>query len=222
MFRRFLKRLLALLTLIPSLALAGGTIPVGHGATYSGHSYIPNVPPSINTLFLYRYYGAGRTPEIEDDIDYGISTIDYEFVRFQFRYSSDNPNGNLFISFSIVDEPVWSQCGDGIPGGCTLAQTSCMLWTNSPTHRLCSDYRIRIWPNNIANGGPIRQRLPGIIRHELGHVLGLDHWAPGPMTNNNNAPFGSCQTLMLRTFWLDSSNPAWFYPTIPECVGVIP
>jgi hypothetical protein len=197
-------------------ALAGGTVPQGFGMYNDGRTV--NTVPASSNVIRWRSYGSALTPLDRDTIQYAIALTDYETQQFSFFWTGTD-EGDVVAFFSGKSNPVSPECLDGVPGGCVYAETNCLAKIKIGSFDFCSQYRTSLYMANIAFGANVRgisrsQFLRAIVRHETGHVLGLSHFDPGPMTSNNDGePFSDCQHAMWEVFNIDPAVTTWTYPT---------
>jgi hypothetical protein len=225
--KKFLSLVTAASVFTASTAFGGGTVPMGYGMANDGRTV--NIVPANSSLVRWTYYG-NFDAQMKDEIMRAVASVDYETLDFRLLYGDTPPDpipsNYVQVWFSGKSTAVFPECMDNTPGGCTFAETECLAKTKVSPFEFCSQYRVLVYVNNIlyraANPqdptdppeNPY-QKLYGIIRHEVGHVLGLKHKYPGPMTNNNDAPFHACQQLMWSLFDLNPAVPTWIYPTLP-------
>jgi hypothetical protein len=219
--RRFLLTLTGVLLgmLVSQAAFAGGIVPNGMGMYQDGR-LIDTVPAS-DSLIRWYSYGSSQTPEAADELAYAVASVDIETLAFRLLYGGDAPAPEVLVAFSFKPGPVAPECLDDVAGNCTLGKTECMTSVRDGDFRLCSVYRVFIYPENLKVkaaelGITWESRLYSLVRHELGHVLGLKHDGTGPMANGES-PFTACQLAKWREFQLDGSG-AWLEPTLNECV----
>lgn len=227
MFRKFIAAALGLaLCTSVTTASAGGVVPIGYGAADDGRTV--QLVPSHSSLVRWTYYG-NFDAQMKDEIMRAVASVDYETLEWRLLYGDlpggVNPN-YVQVWFSGKSNPTSPECMDETPGGCVFAETQCLEKVKSGAFDFCSQYRVLVYVNNIfyraANPQAGQQvedpydKAYGLIRHEIGHVLGLRHRYPGPMTNNNDAPFHICQHTMWQLFHVDPNVTTWSYPTLPE------
>lgn len=198
---------------------------MGYGMANDGRAV--NIVPSHSSMVRWTYYG-NFDEQMKDEIMHAVASVDYETLEWKLLYGelADAPNPNyVMLWFSGKNTAVSPDCMDSTPGGCVFAETQCLTKTKVGSFEFCSQYRVLMFVNNIfyraANPMPGQQvedpykKFHNLVRHEVGHVLGLKHKYPGPMTNDGAAPFHSCQHLMWSLFDLNPVVPTWVYPTLP-------
>lgn len=201
-------------------ALAGGVIPQGLGMYDDGRSI--NLVPASSSMIRWRSYGS-LTPENRDTIMWAVASVDVETQEFALLWADagEADAGQVELFFSGKSDPLWPECSDATAGGCTYASTTCLTKTRQGSFELCSAYRVNLYMENIVFGAqkrniPVHQFLTSIVRHETGHVLGLSHFDPGPMTSNHfMEPFSPCQHALWMMFHIDPAVTTWSYPPPP-------
>lgn len=219
-----MKTLLTLLgillgTLLTHAAHGGGAVPQGMGLYQDGRS-VDTVPAHDEVIRWYSY-GSTQTEWAKDELAFAIASVDLETRAFRLLYGADAPTPASIIAFSFKPNPTDDECLDDVQGNCTVARTECVTSVKDGSFRFCSVYRVSVYPNNIkvkaaVLGIPWEARLYSILRHELGHVLGLTHDGQGPMTNGE-LPFTACQLAKWDAFFIDPSMPSWLFPAVAEC-----
>lgn len=215
-----MRRLLAFVLLLGLLgatlrAQAGGVIPLGMGLYQDGR-LIDTVPASASLIRWY-YYGSTLTERAKDEVAFATASVDIETMAFRILYGGDAPTPVSIVAFSFKSNPTDDECLDDIAGNCTLAKTECAESVKDGNFRLCSVYRVSVYPNNIRvkaeeMGIAWEDRLYSIIRHEMGHVLGLTHDGSGPMSNGENQ-FTSCQLAKWEAFDITTAT-TWSRPDV--------
>ncbi len=214
----FLKRLVALLS-IPALLTAGGTVPDGMGAWDNGaRDPIPSSPARMFYKFIGFYSGSEY-----DYLTLAVASLDYELPNTRLWYGQAAGNVGQ-IWFSKVDQPATVGCSDSDPTTfCKLAETICEQWSDNagPKYKLCDAYRIRLYASDIYAYSARTEKdaakvWHNIVRHELGHVLGLNHTG-GVMDNNfdETLPLTSCQHDLLDQYVVDYTTLNWTYLPAP-------
>lgn len=197
---------------------AGGVVPQGMGLYQDGR--VVDFLPSSDRIIRWYFYGAAATERALGELSFAMGSVDVETDAFRVLYRGDEDTHTI-VAFSFRTDPVWPECLDDTPGGCTLARTEPVACVKDGTFKFCNVFRIVVLVNNIRvkadlEGFPWEDRLYAILRHELGHTLGLAHDGTGPMANGA-LPFTACQLAKWDEFFIDPDMPTWSFPALDEC-----
>jgi hypothetical protein len=213
MTAKLIKNLGLFFLTLTSTVSGGGTLPVGYGNTYGGHTYLPK----SNDEVTWSSYGAPLTdPVLRDILAVATASMDRETQGFRLLHEMHPEFSDYHVYFSFVGGAPDPGCGDGKPGGCPLGLHTCLQWTVDGPYRMCSQARIRIWTSNIAVDGPLYDRLGNILRHEWSHALGYHDGVGGP-TDNGSKSFTECQLAQMENYHYDSSTVGWTAVELEEC-----
>ncbi len=213
-----LDRLIALLS-IPVLLTAGGTVPHGMGGWDQGaQDPIPATP----ALFKYKFIGNYTGAEF-DYVTLAAASVDYELPDTRIWYGQAPGNVGQ-IWFTKDGGPATVGCSDADPATtCMLGKATCEQWGENAgvKYRICEAYRIRIFAEDIYAYSARTGKNPinvwhNVTRHEIGHVLGLDHTG-GMMGNEFDHVLSMtvCQQDLLDLYSVDETVEEWTYVDAP-------
>jgi hypothetical protein len=197
------------LALLTSTASAGGLVASGYGMG----AWVPG----SNLLLTWSWYGPGQTEPLVNELSYAVASVDADALQWRLLWDDTPDPDRVHIYFSFKgNDAVSAGCLDEVPGNCELAMTQCQVWTQDGPLKICTQYRILLRINNIAVKGPPEERLEGIVRHELAHVLGFEHGDGGPMSDGL-FEFTECQQAQWDAYQYDPAVTGWTVMSIPEC-----
>ncbi len=208
--------LIAFALMLASPVSAGGVVPDGMGAWRSGGRGII----ALDTRLLRYRWDSGFDAMWRDRIAFAVADVDREFQTIRFTYALGTCDTPYQIHFDVNAEPAPPECSDDISGNCIVGRTTCSEGGEyvGAGYRVCNMMRVMIYIDRIravaAHKGLVESDYAhGIIRHEIGHALGLSE------ADNIGAQTSACARARLLAYVNDPAIPEWtFVPAPAACL----